>query len=368
VLPTGVGKTVVATALIARRARSTLIIVNRRALLDQWSAQLALFLGIAEADIGQIGASKNPPTGRIDLATMQTLARGELGPGSLDGSGLVIVDVCHHVAASSFERVLSRVPARFVLGLTATPKRRDGHHPIMHMQLGPIRFEGSAKQLSTQRAFDHRYFVRRTEFSSPTPREALAEIQTELSEDQRRNSFILDDSVAALREGRSPLVLCQRREHVALLADRLQRYARNLFVLVGGMSVRQRRSTFEALRALGKDDQRLIIATGSYAGEGFDDPRLDTLMLAAPIAWKGTLAQYAGRLHRLHPDKRDVWIFDYVDESVPALARMFEKRRRGYASLGYTEGDPPTDFEMQTDPSAEWGEEWFDDQPSIVAG
>jgi superfamily II DNA or RNA helicase len=231
VLPTGAGKTVVATALIARRARSTLIIVNRRALLDQWSAQLALFLGIAEADIGQIGASKNPPTGRIDLATMQTLARGELGPGSLDGYGQVIVDECHHVAASSFERVLSRVPARFVLGLTATPKRRDGHHPIMHMQLGPIRFQGSAKQLSTQRAFDHRYFVRRTEFSSPTPREALAEIQTELSEDQRRNSFILDDSVAALREGRSPLVLCQRREHVALLADRLQRYARNLFVL-----------------------------------------------------------------------------------------------------------------------------------------
>lgn len=361
VLPPGVGKTVVAAALVARRARSTLVIVNRRPLLDQWRAQLSIFLGIAEKDIGQIGS-------QIDLATMQSLARNEAHVDSLSRYGHVIVDECHHAAAVSFERVLARIPAKFVLGLTATPKRRDGHHPVMHMQLGPIRFEASPKVLATQRPFTHRYFVRPTEFSSCDPSETLSDLQTRLSDDARRNSFILDDTVAALREGRSPLVLCQRREHVVHLAERLRRYAPNLFVLVGGMNTRERRETFQRLRALEDTEQRLVVATGSYVGEGFDDARLDTLLLAAPISWKGTLAQYAGRLHRLHPDKREVWIFDYVDEDVPVLARMFEKRRRGYKSLGYIEDDPPTDFEIQTDPQMDGDDGWLDVEQALVAG
>lgn len=269
----------------------------------------------------------------------------------MEGYGQIVVDECHHVAATSFERVLSRVAAKYVLGLTATPKRRDGHHPIMHMQLGPIRFEASPKLGASQRPFTHHYFVRPAELVAGTTPEKLSDLQTRLSEDGRRNSFILDDAVAALREGRSPLVLCQRREHVLLLADRLQRYAPHMFVLMGAMKAGKRRETFDALRALPRDEQRLIVATGSFIGEGFDDARLDTLFLAAPISWKGTLAQYAGRLHRLHPDKRDVWIFDYVDRDVPALAKMFERRRAGYRALGYCEGDPPNDFELMTDPS-----------------
>jgi superfamily II DNA or RNA helicase len=352
------GKTVVACALIAERATSTLVIVNRRPLLEQWRAQLAVFLDIDVGDIGQLGGGKGSVKRAIDVATVQTLARGD--GSELKGYGHVVVDECHHVAAASFERVLSRVPARYVLGLTATPKRRDGHHPIMHMQLGPVRFEASPKLGAAQRPFVHRYFVRPTELTTSAAIEKMSDLQARLSEDKRRNSFILDDAVAALREGRSLLVLCQRREHVLLLADRLSRYAPRLFVLMGAMNARQRRETFDALRALPAGEQRLLVATGSFIGEGFDDARLDTLLLAAPVSWKGTLAQYAGRLHRLHPDKREVWIFDYVDRDVPALERMFERRRVAYRALGYRESDPPHDFELMTDPG--WDDElgWDD--------
>jgi len=368
VLPTGVGKTVVAIALIAHRATSTLVIVNRRPLVDQWRAQLATFLGLNDSDIGQVGATKVRQTGAIDLATMQALARDSRHIDALSEYGLVIVDECHHAAATSFERVLSRIPARFLLGLTATPKRRDGHHPIVHMQLGPVRFEASPKLAAARRPFTHRYFVRRSELSNSTRPESVTDMQKRLSEDARRNSFILDDAVAALREGRSPLLLCQRREHVAYLAERLRRYSKHLFVLMGGMNARQRREALEALRGLDDRAQRLIIATGSYIGEGFDDARLDTLLLAAPVAWKGTLDQYAGRLHRAHRDKREVWIVDYVDEAVPVLAKMFEKRRRGYSSLGYIESDPPTDFELQTDPALEGDDDWLDAERSDAGG
>lgn len=251
VLPTGVGKTVVAIALIAHRATSTLVIVNRRPLVDQWRAQLATFLGLNDSDIGQVGATKVDQTGAIDLATMQTLARDSRHIDALSEYGLVIVDECHH-----------------------------------HMQLGPVRFEASPKLAAARRPFTHRYFVRRSELSNSTRPESVTDLQKRLGEDARRNSFISDDAVAALREGRSPLVLCQRRERVSHLAQRLRRYSKHLFVLMGGMNARQRREALEALRGLDNRAQRLIIATGSYIGEGFDDARVD--MLAAPVAWKGT--------------------------------------------------------------------------------
>ncbi len=364
VLPPGMGKTVVATALLARRGTSTLVIVNRRALVEQWRAQLSAFLGIPESSVGKLTGDRSHPTGEIDIATMQFLARGEHGE-ALAQYGHVIVDECHHCASPSFERVLRTIPARSILGLTATPKRRDGHHPIMHMQLGPIRFEISARLAAAWRPFVHRYFVRPTEFVLPAFSEELTELQSHLAQDERRNSFILDDAVAALREGRSPLLLCQRREHVLQLAGRLGRYVKNQFVLMGGMTARQRQATFAALRALDSGEQRLVVATGSYIGEGFDDARLDTLLLVAPISWKGTLAQYVGRLHRQHPDKREVWIFDYADKAVPRLARMFEKRQTGYRALGYVEGDPPHEFELLTDPGADVEAYWESFEPSV---
>ncbi len=188
----------------------------------------------------------------------------------------------------------------------------------------------------------------------------MVELQARLSQDERRNSFILDDAVASIRDGRSPLLLCQRRQHVEWFAQRLERYAPHLFVLMGGETTRLRNEKLAALKNLPAREQHVIVATGSFIGEGFDDPGLDTLLLAAPISWKGMLAQYVGRLHRQNAGKEAVWVFDYVDANVPELDKMFTKRVSGYRALGYTESQPPNDFELLGDPSLDGDLYWED--------
>ncbi len=169
-------------------------------------------------------------------------------------------------------------------------------------------------------------------------RPAIQNVYNALARDELRNAMIFDDALKALEGGRSPVILTERKDHALLLAERLSRFARNVIVLRGGMGVRARRAQVEQLAAIADTEERVLIATGRYIGEGFDDARLDTLFLTMPISWRGTLAQYSGRLHRLHPGKREVVIYDYVDEAVPVLARMSAKRNRGYVSLGYTVG------------------------------
>jgi superfamily II DNA or RNA helicase len=337
VAPPGVGKTVVGTYLIAARARTTLVLVHRQPLLDQWIAQLSMFLGIDPKTIGQIGAGKRNPTGRLDIGMIQSLVR----EGSVDdlvaGYGQVIVDECHHVPAASFERVLSEVKARFVTGLTATPRRRDGLHPILEMQLGPVRFAVDPRTQAARRPFEHRLIVRETTVAAG-PMDAEVGIQTlyaTLAADESRNRLIVDDVVHALREGRSPILLTERKDHLEVLATRLRPFVRHLVVLQGGMTPAERRDVAAHLASIPDTDPRLVLATGRYIGEGFDDARLDTLFLTMPVSWKGTLVQYAGRLHRLHPSKTEVRIYDYVDREVPLFVRMFEKRLRGYRAIGY---------------------------------
>ena len=235
----------------------------------------------------------------------------------------------------SFERVLLAVRARYVLGLTATPKRRDGHHPIIEMQLGPIRFSESPKRVSKSHSFTHRVIVRHTNVAAPTDDASIQVIYNGLASNERRNDQIVGDIAAALELGRHPLVLTERREHLQLLETRLREHTADVIVLHGGLSKRQRTERFAALDANGDGDARVVLATGRFVGEGFDNPQLDTLFLALPIAWRGTLIQYAGRLHREHHAKRDVQVIDYVDSRIPMLSRMFEKRRRGYKSMGY---------------------------------
>jgi len=191
--------------------------------------------------------------------------------------------------------------------------------------------------------FTHRLVVRETGFELPPGDEELGiqEIYGRLAGDRARNELILDDVIAAVDEGRSPVLLTERRDHLELLAGRLRGFVRNLVVLRGGMGKRQQREAAEQLAGIPADQERLILATGRFLGEGFDDGRLDTLFLTMPVAWRGTLVQYAGRLHRHHDGKREVRIIDYVDRRVPVLARMFEKRRRGYRGMGYGSGQPP---------------------------
>jgi len=345
VAPPGSGKTVVGAFLIAARARNTLVLVHRKPLLDQWIAQLALFLGIDRREIGQIGAGKRKPNGRLDVAMIQSLVRKGRVDDLVAGYGHVITDECHHAPAVSFERVLAEAKARHVTGLTATPRRRDGHHPIIQMQLGPVRFVVDSRSQAIGRSFEHRLIVRETGFDSAALRDdagvlrsdaGIQEIYAALAADQRRNDMILDDVIGALEEKRSPILLTERRDHLEHLAERLRKCTRNLVVLHGRMKPKERREVMARLASIPDGEERLLLATGRYIGEGFDDARLDTLFLVLPVSWKGTLVQYSGRLHRLHPGKTEVRIYDYVDRDVPMLHKMFERRLRGYQAIGYT--------------------------------
>lgn len=337
VAPPGMGKTVVGTYLLAQRGRNTLVLVHRKPLLDQWIAQLSNFLRVDPKEIGQVGGGKHKPTGRLDVAMMQSLVRKGAVNDLVANYGHIIVDECHHLPAVSFERVLAEVKARYVTGLTATPYRRDGHQAIIHMQCGPIRYAVKPKTPDAQSPFRHRLICRGTHFRSDSldRGSSISDVYTALAANEERNQIILDDVVRSIQAGRSPILLTERRDHLEYFNMRLRPFVRHLILLHGGMSTREVREVTARLDAIPEGTERLILATGRYVGEGFDDARLDTLFLALPIAWKGTLVQYAGRLHRFHPRKPDVCIFDYVDREVPVLARMFEKRLRGYRSMGY---------------------------------
>lgn len=236
--------------------------------------------------------------------------------------------------------MLSETNARYVYGLTATPKRQDGQHPIVFMQCGPIRYSVSAKEQASRRDFEHYITPCFTGFRKPlTVSDSdwhITKIYTALAADELRNQQIATDVCEAVINGRTPVVLTQRKEHVVQLATIIANLTdAHIITLVGANSAKVKNKMTESLAAIPHDERLVIIATGKYIGEGFDYPRLDTLFLASPIAWKGTLAQYAGRLHREYPGKQDVIVYDYVDIHVPVLERMYHKRLTGYAQIGY---------------------------------
>ena len=351
---TAFGKTVVAAALIAERKLNTLILVNRRPLLDQWKQRLAEFLTINEelpavekkrgrpkesSVIGCFGGGKKNPSGIIDIAIIQSLVRGDEVQEIVKNYGLVIVDECHHVSAVSFERVLKEVNARHVYGLTATPKRQDGHQPIIYMHCGQIRFRDDARLQADKRPFEHFVIPRFTPFRIPIEREEaglpIQELYNEICQNEMRNSLIVADVLHAVEESRTPLVLTERKAHVGLLAEAIREQFPQVLTFIGGQSAKARKELMEKVDSMPDTEAFVIVATGKYVGEGFDIPRLDTLFLAMPIAWQGTLAQYAGRLHRLHDGKKEVHIYDYVDVRVAVLDRMYAKRVKGYAAIGY---------------------------------
>ncbi|MES2199909.1 MAG: DEAD/DEAH box helicase family protein [Chlamydiota bacterium] len=336
---TAFGKTVVAAYMIAKRGCNTLILVHRSQLKDQWIERLKSFLDIAPDQIGYIGGGKKKATGKIDVALIQSLSGKEGVDDLVAGYGQVIVDECHHISALSFESVIKECKAKFVLGLTATAIRKDGLHPIIFMQCGPIRYKVDAKKEAEKRPFSHHVILRKTSFRmkeiEETQKIQIQDIYAALALDSSRNTLIFEDVLKALENKRSPLILTERKEHVQILSEKLRPVVKNIIVLHGGMSPKERRIEMESLRSIPKEEERLLIATGRFLGEGFDDARLDTLFLAMPISWKGTLAQYAGRLHRACQGKESVMIYDYVDEQVLTLLRMSEKRMQGYRALGY---------------------------------
>ena len=339
---TAFGKTVVAAYLIAQRKVNTLVIVHRRQLLDQWVQALSQFLGLDPKEIGQIGGGKHKATGRIDVAMVQSLYRKGV-VNDIDGEyGYLIVDECHHISAVSFEQVVRQSKAKFVTGLSATVVRKDGHHPIIFMQCGPVRYRVSDRMQAEQRPFDHKVIIRSTNFRMPPhlqdiTMQPIQDVYALLAVDDERNQLIIEDVIAAVQAQRAPVVLTERREHLDSLAHLLSQriHASRVIVMAGGMGKKQRKQLMEKIASIPADQPRVIVATGRYLGEGFDDARLDTLFLALPISWRGTLTQYAGRLHRLNANKKEVIIYDYVDFQVPVLAKMYARRRTGYKAIGY---------------------------------
>jgi len=331
--PTAFGKTVTAAAMIAERGVNTLVLVHRTELLKQWQGRLQAFLGVGKGAVGTIGGGKAKLTGKIDIAVMQSLSRqGDVNP-LVENYGHVIVDECHHVGAVSFDAILKRTKAKYVLGLTATPIRRDGQQPIIFMQCGPIRYT-AAKPASAPHDLEVMPQWRLARIDLP-PEAGIQEVFRHLVNDRARTEAIATEIKIAYEQGRKVLVLTERIDHLDAILVALNGQVPAQFVMHGRMSKKQRATLIDELDALPPEAPRIVLATGKLVGEGFDHPPLDTLVLAMPVSWKGTLQQYAGRLHREHATKTDVRILDFVDTGYPALLRMWDKRQRGYRAMGY---------------------------------
>lgn len=351
---TAFGKTVVCSSLIAERKVSTLILLESSALIEQWQNALEHFLEFHEelpeyetksgrkkrrkSVIGVIHGPKDTSTGIVDIAMAGSLCKkGEFHP-RLREYGMVLVDECHHSASDTMRSVLQEVHARYVYGVTATPFRGDGLEKINEMLLGPVRFQYSAKEKAAEQGIGHYVVPRFTRTVLPFGQEKVhvAQAYERLRKNESRNAMIAEDVKQALADGRTPVILTRFTDQASALYELLKPYVQHPFLLTGEMPKKERDAAIKRMAKVPSDESVLLVATGQLIGEGFDYPRLDTLFMATPVSWKGVVEQYAGRLHRDYPGKKDVLIYDYVDSHIPVFDNMYGKRLRTYKRIGYS--------------------------------
>lgn len=352
---TAFGKTVVAASLIAKKGVSTLILVHRQQLLDQWKVRMEEFLEIKEEKpkyttktgrikerdvIGVLGGGKNSINGIVDIAIIQSLGNREQVEEYAKKYGMVIIDECHHISAFSFEKVMKNFNCKYVYGFTATPHRKDGHDPIIFMQCGDIRYTVDTKTQLEEKKLNSTFVPVITEFNLPLEYRNMnlniSDIYSFLAEDLNRNILIISEVLKSYEAGKNILLLTERVIHAKYLYEQLKNKIEVPFLLIGGRGKKQIKEELDKIKEYPQSKNLVIIATGKLIGEGFDEPRLDTLFLAMPISWRGTLQQYAGRLHRIYKNKEDITIYDYVDSEITMLANMYKKRLKGYEVMGYT--------------------------------
>lgn len=357
--PTGFGKTVIGAYLIAAIGLPTLVIVPKTALITQWKSQLERFVDITDNRepvrtpkgriskkqpplIGQIGGGKTAVSGLIDVASFQSLSGKDRQTGEpivkdlVRNYGLIICDECHHAAAPQLELVLKSAPAKYVYGLSATPERSDGLTRALSMLCGPLRYVIDPKTQAIQQGIQRIVRPRFTGIRLPAyePGASFNQILDLLCAHTARNELIVDDALEAASSGRHPLVLSKRKKHAEELCRLFRDRGHEPILLTGEIYAKERKAILSKLPGF-EHEHRIIVATESLLSEGFDLAYLDNLFIATPIAWDGSVTQQAGRLHRNYDGKQRVEIFDYVDLSIPMLARMYQKRLKTYAKLGY---------------------------------
>ena len=348
---TAFGKTVVGAYLVAQRKVNTLILVHNREIMNNWVEDFNKFLDINEelpkyktktgkirtrkSLIGKMYGGHNSITGIIDVVMISSLGKPENIKDIVKNYGMVIMDECHHGGALVAESVLREVNAKYVYGMTATPKRNDGLEKKVYMQLGDVRYRFTAKEKAELQRIKHYVYPRFTRLVNIGDEWSINEAYKAVITSETRNKMIIDDAVDCVNKGKSPIVITKFKEHAEMLKKSFENKADNVFLLQGGRGNKERENIRKAMLNIPKDESLIVVAIGQYIGEGFNFPRLDTMLLATPISWSGNVEQYAGRLHRDYEGKEKVVIYDYVDSHIKVLEKMYYKRMRTYKNIGY---------------------------------